>query len=1278
MSSGCDADRPAWQAVASIGVELLRSFESSNDVAQLAEAIDLLTAALAVADGELSPVERYALGVALAYRFGFSADQADVESALRLLEEAFGLSDDQEFRLDVLTDLAELVWTEFGRRAEACGAVVAADWLTTRLTVIPTEPSAPVEQALLDTLAGWARLCRYEDCGEQADLLAGIELIRDCIAWLPADLPVAARNWLELARGYYQLYRHRPAPEWLDRGVEAAMTGRLLAGTTSDQADIAEFVIQEALSRELRWENAGQPARQDLDLAIDCLRLAMAAGQLDLDLRFSLGDLLRQRGELDSSATDLTAAIECLGQTLAAAVDDLELATLSRLDLAAAHRLRGELAGDPADLAAAAVAWSAIAQSGPNDVELESTALRNWVDATGQQLQLAESSGRDGDRRAALAAARQALDWADVAADRIASQDDEQAALLALALIGAHLSLAGAQGDWVDQQRLKELAGRLSALPAEHREAGLAAGDMVAGVGELVADLHGRGGSGYGVAALRQAAIRLSSMDPAINRELAQLLGMVRVIQGQRTGDQVAMAEGRKIVEDTADDDESAQLSAFLEIMATATGLTEDDQPRLRQAVERAVRLHDSVAASDPVLSPMRDWMASLCQLLGIAGPSRAASFSVPADRATADPASVAGLIAEVGTLGRQVGALGHQTGQDYRSAMAALAEQVASSVARLPAAHPMQPQLQAILGIARLELARDGDPAAIADAVRCNERARHALPGPHHLHWATVNLNLAEALRLAGSSAQSSRQASFDGLRGRAWQALLQSGTDEAAAAARGAAAVAARLAGWCVRDGAHLDLVRALEAGRGLVLRAATNDRRVSQRLRAIGAEQLAAEWDGAAGPASDPPGLAWPVGDDLRHRVLLRLQQSDDRDELEPPSVDQIANAIQAQGLSALVYLVPGEDGCPAMAVLVEPGAPVEVIPLPELSTGPGTPLPRYQQAYRAATTAGRAGGSARGAWTAQLRELCDWAWLVAGHLLKQLCAARWPDQVVRLALVPVGALALVPWHAARRWVDDHYQYLVEDLELSVVASAQLLIEVAGRVANQQPGAVIVANPTGDLEYAGIEASAILNSFYPSGLCVGQARTADGHWQRAADGTGSASQLLELIERGAAATTLHLACHGIADQQFPARSRLLLGEHQQLLARDLLQQRRTGLLALDRVFLSACTTHVPGSEYDEAFSLATAFLAAGARTVVGSLWQVSDNQTSALMYMLHHFLAVGLAPIQALVRAQRWMLDPARDVPAGMPDEMFAALFDADLRDPQMWAGFVHLGI
>lgn len=144
---------------------------------------------------------------------------------------------------------------------------------------------------------------------------------------------------------------------------------------------------------------------------------------------------------------------------------------------------------------------------------------------------------------------------------------------------------------------------------------------------------------------------------------------------------------------------------------------------------------------------------------------------------------------------------------------------------------------------------------------------------------------------------------------------------------------------------------------------------------------------------------------------------------------------------------------------------------------------------------------------------------------------------------------------------------------------------------------------------------------------------------------------------------------------DPRFPADAHLILAGHETLAARTLLDTSRTAAL---EIFLAACTTNVIGQDYDEAFSMATAFLAAGAGTVFGSLWPVPDAATSLLMFMVHHFLNTeSCAPVDALHRAQLWMLDPVRRPVPGMPENLVRFCRGPDPARPVAWAGFTHLG-
>jgi CHAT domain-containing protein len=121
---------------------------------------------------------------------------------------------------------------------------------------------------------------------------------------------------------------------------------------------------------------------------------------------------------------------------------------------------------------------------------------------------------------------------------------------------------------------------------------------------------------------------------------------------------------------------------------------------------------------------------------------------------------------------------------------------------------------------------------------------------------------------------------------------------------------------------------------------------------------------------------------------------------------------------------------------------------------------------------------------------------------------------------------------------------------------------------------------------------------------------------------------------------ADILHYAGHAFVDPGFSKRSALLLrrddnGPPIQIAVDDLI----TGPIHTRLIVLSACST-LRGREFrgEGMVAASTAFLAAGARNVVGTLWDVRDDAASALIVTFHEQLARGVAPARALWLAQR----------------------------------------
>ncbi|MFF4573360.1 CHAT domain-containing protein [Streptomyces sp. NPDC001410] len=589
---------------------------------------------------------------------------------------------------------------------------------------------------------------------------------------------------------------------------------------------------------------------------------------------------------------------------------------------------------------------------------------------------------------------------------------------------------------------------------------------------------------------------------------------------------------------------------------------------------------------------------------------------------------------------------------------------------------------------LSEMEIDRVRRRERLAKGIALLEGAFAETGGPEHRLYADTGLALARAHRtrddLHRRDRASARSLGLKSLRGHAWAALLQSGTDHATVAAAQATGAALEVAGWCLKDDRPEEALQALDACRGLVLHATLTSATVPDLLTATGHTDLAADWRTAGADATEPPAdplaaarTPLTVPSTLRRRVLAALTGTHQAQLLDPPTPDEIAEALRTLTKDALVYLVPATDDTPGTALVVTSQGTVHAVPLPTLTEdaaplkeyGPGEGLTRDGTPRDLGPVPGRR-PSAPATLRAQLDRLCGWAWYAAMRPLLEafeMPAGRLP----RLVLVPMGRLGLVPWHAA--WQPGGprgRQYALQAAEISYAASARLLCQVAARPAAEHTGAaLIVGNPTGDLRHAGEEADAVQRAFYPEARFLGRRTTGP------TDGPGTPGEVLRwLRESPYDGGVLHLACHASVAENARRSAHLTLYDGQ-LAAEEI---TGAGGDRLGLVLLAACRSHVSGRGHNEAYSLATAFLAAGARSVVGSLWPVPDEATSVLMFLTHHFLRTHAEPpARALRRAQLWMLNPDRELPPEFPEFLAERARGIDPHDLSAWAGFTHLG-
>jgi CHAT domain-containing protein len=125
---------------------------------------------------------------------------------------------------------------------------------------------------------------------------------------------------------------------------------------------------------------------------------------------------------------------------------------------------------------------------------------------------------------------------------------------------------------------------------------------------------------------------------------------------------------------------------------------------------------------------------------------------------------------------------------------------------------------------------------------------------------------------------------------------------------------------------------------------------------------------------------------------------------------------------------------------------------------------------------------------------------------------------------------------------------------------------------------------------------------------------------------------------------ARRLHFACHGLLDERFPLNSALALsipehpGEGRDnglLQAWEIFEELR---LDADLVTLSTCDSGLGKEMGGEGLvGLVRAFQFAGARSVLASLWSVSDISTADLMQRFYGYLRGGRSKDEALRATQ-----------------------------------------
>jgi len=234
---------------------------------------------------------------------------------------------------------------------------------------------------------------------------------------------------------------------------------------------------------------------------------------------------------------------------------------------------------------------------------------------------------------------------------------------------------------------------------------------------------------------------------------------------------------------------------------------------------------------------------------------------------------------------------------------------------------------------------------------------------------------------------------------------------------------------------------------------------------------------------------------------------------------------------------------------------------------------------------------------------------------------------------LIIVPHGVLHYVPFQA----LFNGEQYLIETQTISYAPSATVLYRVLTRGQNEasEPPLIFgLSDPT--LPHVQAEAQAIAALFPEAGMYLADQVTAEN-----------------LLHSQHQPAFLHLATHATFRADNPLFSALKLADGW-LNVHDIYTMPTCAPL----VTLSACETgRSQVAVGDELVGLSRGFFAAGAKSLVVSLWLADDEATSRLMVHFYQALQTGLPVNQALRSAQLAMM--------------------GELDHPYYWAAFVLAG-
>jgi len=225
--------------------------------------------------------------------------------------------------------------------------------------------------------------------------------------------------------------------------------------------------------------------------------------------------------------------------------------------------------------------------------------------------------------------------------------------------------------------------------------------------------------------------------------------------------------------------------------------------------------------------------------------------------------------------------------------------------------------------------------------------------------------------------------------------------------------------------------------------------------------------------------------------------------------------------------------------------------------------------------------------------------------------------------KLVVVPWGPLHYVPFsvlHDGERYMIDRF----EALSIAPSASTLVMIRAAGR---RRSGEVLaLGNPVTDMQ--------------PLPAALEEVKVIGKTFDKATVRVGSRASKDLFMKRASGARLIHVASHGVFLPERPMNSYLALSGQPptegRLSAEEILQ---LDLSQTEMIVLSACDTgRSEIAAGDEVIGLTRAFLHAGTRTLVASLWPLSDKSASSMVRKFYASYSKGLSPERSLNEALR----------------------------------------